>query len=83
MVARHESWSQPADPVWPWVVAALAAALFFASWGALHYGFYAHDQIVDTPVYERYGDAMADGQVPYRDFGVEYPPAALPVFVIP
>ena len=33
------------------------------------------DQIVDTPVYERYGDAMADGEVPYRDFRLEYPPA--------
>src|SRR5205807_8726327 len=40
-------------------------------------------QIVDTPVYQGYGDAMADGPVPYLDFTVEYPPAALPVFVLP
>ncbi len=49
----------------------------------LHEGFYERDQIVDTPIYERYGEAMANGQVPYRDFAVEYPPAALPVFRLP
>lgn len=38
---------------------------------------------MDTPIYERYGEAMVDGQVPYRDFRLEYPPAALPVFLIP
>jgi uncharacterized membrane protein len=38
---------------------------------------------VDTPIYERYGEAMVDGQVPYRDIRLEYPPAALPVFLIP
>ena len=53
------------------------------SWALLHEGFYERDQIVDTPIYERYGRAMADGQMPYRDFAVEYPPAALPVFRAP
>jgi hypothetical protein len=39
---------------------------------------------VDTPIYERYGDAIVHGgRVPYRDFGVEYPPGALPVFAAP
>jgi hypothetical protein len=53
------------------------------SWALLHEGFYERDQIVDTPIYEHYGEAMIDGQVPYRDFAVEYPPAALPVFLVP
>ena len=44
-------------------------------------GCYAATQIVDTPVYEHYGDAIEDGQVPYRDFRPEYPPGALPGFV--
>ena len=63
--------------------AAVAAAVFAASWGALHVGFYDRDQVVDTPVYQRYGEAMADGRVPYRDFELEYPAGALPVFVVP
>jgi hypothetical protein len=35
----------------------------------------------DTPLYQFYGQQMVDGQVPYRDFRVVYPPAALPAFV--
>lgn len=62
---------------------AVSIALFCASWGLLHAGFFTHSPVVDTPVYQRYGNAMAHGQVPYRDFGVEYPPGALPVFVLP
>jgi hypothetical protein len=62
---------------------ALALLLFLVAWGLLHVGFYERDQIVDTPVYERYGAAMEAGEVPYRDFAVEYPPGALPVFLVP
>ena len=39
--------------------------------------------ISDTGVYQRYGERMAAGDVPYRDFAVEYPPAALIPFVVP
>jgi hypothetical protein len=70
------SWSRLAS-------AGLGVALFLVVWGLLHHGFYSRNDIVDTPVYERYGEAMTDGRVPYRDFRVEYPPAALPVFVLP
>jgi glycosyl transferase family 87 len=66
------------------VAAAFAAiALFVVSWTVLHVGFYKHKQLIDTPVYQRYGNAIADGKVPYRDFALEYPPGALPVFALP
>jgi hypothetical protein len=31
----------------------------------------------------RYGHAVLDGQVPYRDFALEYPPGAIPIFALP
>jgi hypothetical protein len=65
------------------VAVALAAAVFLVSWGLIHRGFYAGHEIVDTPTYESYGERLLDGHVPYRDFRVEYPPGALPVFVLP
>jgi hypothetical protein len=61
----------------------VAIALFVASWSLLHVGFYTHKQILDTPVYQQYGNAIADGKVPYRDFKLEYPPGALPMFALP
>jgi hypothetical protein len=66
------------------LAAVAATAVFLVSFGALHYGFYARSVLVDTPIYERYGDAIVHhGKVPYRDFSVEYPPAALAAFVVP
>ena len=75
--------SRPVEPVLAAFAAGLASILFLTSWALLHRGFYKRDQIVDTPVYHRYGTAMDDGRVPYRDFGLEYPPGALPAFVVP
>jgi len=63
---------------------AVAVAVFFVSWGVIHRGFYAEPPvIIDTPGYQLHGEAILDGRVPYRDFDVEYPPGALPVFVAP
>jgi 8-oxo-dGTP pyrophosphatase MutT (NUDIX family) len=65
------------------VVTAVGLAVFIGSWFVVHHGWFERGQIVDTPVYEEYGDAIARGEVPYRDFSLEYPPGALPVFVLP
>jgi hypothetical protein len=36
-----------------------------------------------TSLFQSYGDSVLDGRVPYRDFSLEYPPGALPAFVVP
>jgi hypothetical protein len=83
MDARPASWSPPASPSRALFAGLVAAAAFAVVWAVVHFGFYGDNHIVDTPVYQRYGDLMANGSVPYRDFTVEYPPAALPTFVLP
>jgi hypothetical protein len=66
------------------VVASAATGLFLVCWGLVHRFFWAHGQLVDWPTYRNYGDAIVHhGLVPYRDFAVEYPPGALPVFALP
>jgi uncharacterized membrane protein len=81
--ASQERWSLPAERRQALAAGLLALVVFGAAWALLHRGFYRRDQIVDTPVYQDYGEKMLDGQVPYLDFRVEYPPAALPVFLLP
>jgi hypothetical protein len=83
MSARSESSSQPAEAGGPGAAIALGLVLLTISWGLLHVGFWHRNPIIDTPVYQGYGEKILDGQAPYRDFDLEYPPGALPVFVLP
>jgi hypothetical protein len=84
MSTSSESWSRQASSSRRAAVAGtLAIAVFVAAWSGIHFGFYRDSRIADTPIYQRYGDAIANGHVPYRDFQLEYPPGALPVFALP
>jgi hypothetical protein len=67
-----------------WTDALVAAGLFLACFGVVHTWFWAHADLVDWPTYQSYGGAIVHSHdVPYRDFAVEYPPGALPTFVLP
>jgi uncharacterized membrane protein len=83
MSVRSESSSRSPDAGAFLVALAAGIVLLAASWGLLHLGAFNRYQIVDTPVYRDYGEAMAAGEVPYRDFDLEYPPGALPIFWLP
>ncbi len=66
-----------------WAIMAIGACLLFAlSWFTIQNGWFGRDQLKDTGVYQAYDAKIRAGQVPYRDFAVEYPPLALPVFVV-
>ncbi|HSP73928.1 MAG TPA: glycosyltransferase 87 family protein, partial [Gaiellaceae bacterium] len=75
--------SPPAEAHRAALYAVAGVAVFLAAWGLLHVTPWRLDQIIDTPIYRNYGLDIRNGEVPYRDFTPEYPPAALPVFVLP
>jgi Glycosyltransferase family 87 len=83
MSVRSESSSPSADAGLVLLTLAVGLGLLTATWGALHLPPFERFQIIDTMLYQEYGEAMAAGQVPYRDFELEYPPAALPAFWLP
>jgi len=56
--------------------AAVFGLLFPHLWYNLHY-------ITDIDIYNWYASLMHQGLQPYRDFHVEYPPLAVPIFVLP
>lgn len=63
----------------PWLLGALAVAVWA---GPLQLGWYADAVITDIGVYREAADRMLDGQVPYRDFSLEYPPLAAGLFLV-
>jgi hypothetical protein len=83
MAARSESSSLRVDGLTVAAIAAVGVVLFVGVWAILHGAHYDDVVITDVGVYQEYGERMADGEVPYRDFALEYPPGALPVFLLP
>jgi hypothetical protein len=53
MSATEGRWSLRAERRDALALSLVALAVFGFSWALLHRGFYTHDQIVDTPVYQR------------------------------
>lgn len=65
-----------------WAAVAVASALFGFSFYAL-IAWLEQGQLSDVLVYVHYAHLMRGGAVPYRDFRFEYPPAALPIMLLP
>lgn len=62
---------------------AVAGLLALACAATLTLDPWQDDHITDVPIYESYAVRVLDGDLPYRDFAIEYPPLAAPLFVLP
>lgn len=62
-----------------WSVVALAVLVWLVP---LQLGWYADPVITDIPVYREAGERIVGGEVPYRDFELEYPPLAAALFAL-
>jgi hypothetical protein len=85
--ARRGGAAAAVRPVWLRMTGVSAAALAMLGFvyevvfrHLLWYGFY---DISDIAIYVEYARRMANGARPYRDFPVEYPPLAIPLFTLP
>jgi Glycosyltransferase family 87 len=66
------------DRALPWLVVLLAVVVWAVPMQLL--GFYDQGGITDVPTYRDAYERIADGQVPYADFSLEYPPLAAVLF---
>lgn len=73
----------PADRRAAVTASALGIACFAVAAVLPRIGLYTSEQVGDVKLFERFGDQMLDGRIPYHDFFVEYPPGALPAFALP
>jgi uncharacterized membrane protein len=64
-------------------VTALVAPVFIAACAVPDGGLFRAERFRDVHVYGVYADAFLRGEIPYRDFFVEYPPGAFVVFLPP
>jgi hypothetical protein len=62
------------------LAAAVFVALALAATAVIHA---TGREIADTGGYQGYAESLESGLLPYRDFDLEYPPGALPVFALP
>jgi Glycosyltransferase family 87 len=74
--------SSPRIAIRPRTIGILLALVTFAWFWAL-LGVYGERGSSDTYVYRQYALEIRSGEVPYRDFAVEYPPGALVAFLGP
>jgi hypothetical protein len=63
--------------------ALIGAALFLASCSLPLVGLWDPGRVGEISYYHRVGELVRSGHVPYRDFYLEYPPGALPMFTAP
>lgn len=60
-----------------------AAAGFLLSCALARGGFFSSADPGDVNRYREFAERMLDGELPYRDFYMEYPPGAIPAFLAP
>ena len=62
---------------------ALGVLVLLAACSLPNVGLWSGQGVADTGLYGLYGHRIMQGQLPYRDFYLEFPPGALPALVVP